>query len=286
MLALAYRKSSRPSPGTRRSSARARCALLCAGALWAMSPAGPAQAATIKPAGPACALTASPLDHALTRTRFHLAQGRTLTIVAIGSSSTEGAGASSPDATFPSRLQALLDQRFPDIAIRVLNRGVGGEEEADMLARFDRDVIAAKPDLVLWQVASNAIMRDRQLSTENALIRKGIVRLKRTGADVVLIDPQYTTAVLAQPVAVSMVDLISSAAHRQHIGTFHRFELMKDWRETQHIPFETFSDADGLHMNDWGYDCLARNLATAIIDSALPPTMASAPMGSSMTIEP
>jgi acyl-CoA thioesterase I len=51
---------------------------------------------------------------------------------------------------------------------------------------------------------------------------------------------------------------------------------MKDWRETQNIPFEVFSLPDGLHMNDWGYDCLARNLAAAIIESAMPPAMASA----------
>jgi len=130
--------------------------------------------------------------------------------------------------------------------------------------------------LVLWQVASNAIMRDRRVSTESTLIRKGIARLKRTGADVVLLDPQYTTAVLAKAVAVPMVDLISLEARRQHIGTFHRFELMKDWHEQQRIPFETFSDADGLHMNDWGYDCFARNLEAAIIESAMPRAMASA----------
>jgi acyl-CoA thioesterase I len=233
----------------------------------------------MEPAGPSCTLSGYGLDQTLTRTRSHLTQGRTLAIVAIGSSSTQGAGASSPGAAYPSRLERLLDDRFPDIAVRVHNRGIGGEEEADMLARFDRDVIAAKPDLVLWQVASNAVIRDRLLSAEQTLIRKGIARLKRTGADVVLIDPQYTTAVLARPVAVPMVDLISTEARRQRIGVFHRFELMKDWREKEHIPFEAFSDADGLHMNDWGYDCFARNLAAAIIASAMPPAMASAPFG-------
>jgi lysophospholipase L1-like esterase len=254
--------------------------LLCAGALGAIAPINPAQAETSERGGPACTLSGAGLDQTLTRTRFHLTQGRTLTIVAIGSSSTEGAGASSPGAAYPSRLEDLLNKRFPDIAIRVLNRGISGEEEADMLARFDRDVVAAKPDLVLWQVASNAVIRDRRLSAEEPLIRKGIAWLKRTGADVVLIDPQYTTAVLAKPVAVPMVDLISTQARRQHVGVFHRFELMKDWREKEHIPFEAFSDADGLHMNDWGYDCFARNLAAAITASAIPPAMASAQFGS------
>jgi lysophospholipase L1-like esterase len=252
---------------------------LCAAALGAMTLVDPAHAQTSESAGPVCTLAGSSLDQTLTRTRLQLTHGRTLTIVAIGSSSTEGIGASSPGASYPSRLEALLNTRFPGVAIRVLNRGVGGEEEADMLARFDRDVVAEKPDLVLWQVASNAIMRDRRLSTQETLIREGIARLTKSGADTVLIDPQYTTAVLAHAVARPMVDLISAEARRQRVGTFHRFELMKDWRENQRIPFEAFSIADGLHMNDWGYDCFARNLAAAIIESAMPPTMASASTG-------
>ena len=61
-------------------------------------------------------------------------------IVAIGSSSTSGAGASSPAATYPSRLEAELKARLPGLPITVLNKGIGGEEAAQMVARFDADV--------------------------------------------------------------------------------------------------------------------------------------------------
>jgi acyl-CoA thioesterase-1 len=224
---------------------------------------------------PVCPPSGLRFDQTLTRTRFQLTHGRTLRIVAIGSSSTWGAGASSAAASYPSRLEALLGVRFPAIAIRVLNRGVGGEEEADMLARFDRDVIAEKPDLVLWQVGSNAIVRNQDPAAEAVLIRDGIARLKRTGADVVLIDPQYTAAIVAQPVARPIVDMIASEASAQGAATFRRFALMQDWHESQGIPFEAFSIEDGFHMNDWGYDCFARNLSAAIIDAAMPTVVAS-----------
>jgi lysophospholipase L1-like esterase len=280
MFTHLYQKISRQSSsGYLSSRPLARHGLLCAAVLGAMILVNPAQAETKESADPVCTLAGSGLDQTLTRTRLQLMHGRALTIVAIGSSSTEGAGASSPGSAYPNRLEALLNARFPGVAVRVLNRGVGGEEEADMLARFDRDVIAEKPDLVLWQVASNAIMRDRRPSMEETLIREGIARLKQSGADTVLIDPQYTTAVLAHAVTLPMVDLISTEARRQGVGTFRRFELMQDWRESQRIPFEAFSIADGLHMNDWGYDCFARNLAAAIIESATPPAVASASTG-------
>ena len=250
-------------------------ATLTAAALGAIALVHFAQAEIGKAMDPVCAPSGLRLDQTLTRTRFQLIHGRTLTIVAIGSSSTWGAGASSGAASYPSRLEALLGARFPAIAIRVLNRGVGGEEEADMLARFDRDVIAEKPDLVLWQVGSNAIVRNREPTTEAMLIRDGIARLKGTGADVVLIDPQYTAAIVAQPVAVPMVDMIAAEASAQGVTTFRRFALMKDWHESRRIPFEAFSIEDGFHMNDWGYDCFARNLSAAIIDAAMPTVVAS-----------
>ncbi len=254
---------------------RARRFVLCAVVLGTPAMASPAAAGTTVGAAPPCTLARPDLGESLARTRFQLAHGRTLTIVAIGSSSTEGAGASSARATYPARLEALLSTRFPGLTIKVLNRGIGGEEEADMLSRFDRDVIAEKPDLVLWQVASNAIMRDRQLSLQEKLIHAGIARIKQIGADTVLIDPQYTAAILGHAIAVPMVDLIFTQARRHRVAMFRRFALMRDWHESQRIPFEAFSVADGLHMNDWGYDCFARNLAAAIIRSAAPPAMAS-----------
>src|SRR5476651_26812 len=87
---------------------------------------------------------ANPLSHVAQK----LTDGAPITIVAIGSSSTAGAGASSPAKSYPSQLAIDLQQLFPGRAITVLNRGVNGEEAADMLARLDQTVLAEKPDLV------------------------------------------------------------------------------------------------------------------------------------------
>jgi hypothetical protein len=55
-----------------------------------------------------------------------------------------------------------------------------------------------------------------------------------------------------------MVSLIAATARPEHVGVFHRFELMRHWHQTQRLPFETFVSEDGLHMNDWSYACSAR----------------------------
>lgn len=227
---------------------------------------------------PAClvAASASPLDRGLRRVSEALQGGKPITIVAVGSSSTAGAGASSPAASYPSRLEALLKQQFPKARLRVINRGVNGEEAEQMLARFERQVIAEKPDLVLWQVGTNAVLRDLARTAEAKQIRQGIARLKSTGADVVLVDPQYVPAVLAKTDAELMVDLIAVEAREAGASVFRRFDLMRDWHNAEHLPFTAFVSADGLHMNDWGYDCMARNLAAQIAEAAAGPAVASA----------
>jgi len=150
----------------------------------------------------------------------------------------------------------------------VLNRGISGERAIDMLARFDESVAAEHPDLVLWQVGTNAVLRGYEHSKSNSLIRDGIRRMKSNGTDVVLIDPQFAPKVTAKPEIEDMVDLISSAAARENVNLFHRFALMRHWYEIDRMPFEAFVSSDGLHMNDWSYSCLARALADAIADAA------------------
>jgi hypothetical protein len=87
---------------------------------------------------------------ALPRAARALTLERCLTVVAIGSSSTEGIGASSPDRTYPAQLERLLRERFPRATIKVVNRGVGGETVAANLARLRPDAIDLRPDLAIW----------------------------------------------------------------------------------------------------------------------------------------
>src|SRR3954466_5041012 len=82
-----------------------------------------------------------------------IVRGGPLSIVALGSSSTAGAYASTPATTYPARLEIELRSRFPNHAITVLNRGENGEDVAENLARFDKCVSVEHPDLVLWQDA-------------------------------------------------------------------------------------------------------------------------------------
>jgi acyl-CoA thioesterase I len=232
----------------------------------------PSAAAIALPAACAPTLEQVRFDRPLSRIGRRLASGKPIKIVALGSSSTYGAGASNSAASYPSRLAEDLARRFPGHDITVLNRGINGDEIAGMLARLDSAVITEKPDLVLWQLGTNSLLRDRAVPPHASLLHEGLARLKAVGAEVVLIDPQYAPRVLAKPHVGDMVALIATAAKTEHVGLFHRFDLMRHWYEADHLPFEAFVSSDGVHMNDWSYACLAKALGMAIAEAATRPT--------------
>src|SRR5215467_2290082 len=215
------------------------------------------------------------LSMPLARMQRLIASGRSIVIMALGSSSTAGAGASTPTASYPARLEVELRTRFPGIEIKVINRGVNGEEVADMLSRFDQAVAADKPDVVLWQVGTNAVLRDNPLGQVDQRLQDGLARMKVLGTDVVLIDPQFAPKVVAKPDAEGMVSVIAAEATSRGVDLFPRFAVMRDWHEKQTIPFEVFLSPDLLHMNDWGYACWAKLLGAAMAEAATRPVAAA-----------
>jgi lysophospholipase L1-like esterase len=190
-------------------------------------------------------------------------------IVAFGSSSTAGYGASSPDFNYPNRLAAQLRRQYPGANITVINAGIGGEDAPEMMKRLQTEVIDVHPDLVIWQVGTNAVLRNLDPGDTAKMVEDGISRIQAAGdADVVLVDPQYSPAVNQRAESAGkMVKLLGKVAELRHVGIFPRFEVMRDWHEKQSIPVESFVIADGLHMNDWGYACFAQLLGDDIIRS-------------------
>jgi lysophospholipase L1-like esterase len=204
----------------------------------------------------------------LPRVAGKLASGQPVVIVAFGSSSTQGYGSSSPEFTYPNRLAAQLQRQYPSADITVVNSGHGGEDAPEMMKRLQTSVIDRKPDLVIWQVGTNAVLRNLDPAETAKMVEDGIARIQAAGADLVLVDPQYSPRVTERGESASrMVTLLSKVAELRHVGIFPRFEVMREWHENQALPIDSFVIADGLHMNDWGYACFAQLLGDDIIRS-------------------
>ncbi len=204
----------------------------------------------------------------LPRVAGKLAAGEPVLIVAFGSSSTAGYGSSSPEFTYPNRLATQLRRKYPSADITVVNRGKGGEDAPEMMKRLQVEVIDMKPDFVIWQVGTNAVLRNLDPEETAKLVEDGAARIQAAGADLVLVDPQYSPAVNEHAESTSrLIKLLVKVARLRHVGVFPRFEVMRQWHENQALPIDSFVIADGLHMNDWGYACFAQLLGDDIIRS-------------------
>lgn len=205
----------------------------------------------------------------LPNTARAIRSGKGLVILAIGSSSTEGAGASDEAHTYPARLAIELRRRWPQLSVTVINKGVGGQVAPQMLARFERDVLPYRPHLVIWQTGSNQVLRGDVKGYADT-IREGITRLKAVGLDIVLMDPQFAPRVVARPIHPLVVESIGSVANDMNVAVFQRFAVMRHLIASGQYKAEDIISRDGLHMNDVSYSCIAHLMADSIVAAAEP----------------
>lgn len=202
--------------------------------------------------------------HSLPRTFGKLRRGEPVKIVAIGSSSTYGTGASGPEATYPSRLEADLRQLFPGSPITVVNRGIPGDTATTMLARFQRDVIDQQPDLMIWQTGTNSALRSGNIDSFTDEVLKGIRIAQAAHIDVMLLGPQYAPRFESAPNHMAFVRHLHSIADVRRVPLFPRYEAMKYWIQSGQFTFKTMIRPDGLHLTDKSYACLGRLVAQMI----------------------
>jgi lysophospholipase L1-like esterase len=201
-----------------------------------------------------------PFEQDLPNLAQAIAAPGTVKIVALGSSTTAGEGGI---VAYPYRLEAFLRNAYANQRIDVINRGASGEEAPKELDRMERDVIGEKPDLVIWQMGTNAVWQSKQDDPPSheatiAALRTGIQRLKDAGSiDIILMDPQYVPAMLTQATRQAtcrMVEDIAEVARKEGVNLFRRFELMKGWHEVAKISFDRMvdpTDCMRLHDSDW-----------------------------------
>jgi acyl-CoA thioesterase-1 len=196
---------------------------------------------------------------------------RNTKIIAFGSSSTSGMLSVVP---YPARLELMLRNEygtdgslpFGKRMINVINRGVGGEEASTEKLRIQSDVIDEKPALVIWQVGTNAVFHneDSNFAFEKvfAAIAEGLDRLIKIPADVILMDSQYTTAVVTpekKPLSELMTKRISELGEAAGVDVFRRWALMQPWHTAMRELVDPADDLH-LHLSEWATQSVTQAL--------------------------
>lgn len=196
-----------------------------------------------------------------------LAETGELRIVALGSSSTAGAGAGPEDRSYPALLQAELRLRLRDREVTVVNKGAGGQSAYDMVQRMEPDVFEEKPALVIWQTAANDAIRNVGEERFAKILRKGIARLQGAGIDLVLMDLQWLPREERYPLYDDYRKVLLRTATEQGVPVFPRYAIMRNWARSKQFSAEEIIGMDGVHLVDAGNRCLAIRLAEGIAAS-------------------
>lgn len=201
--------------------------------------------------------------------RTSVADERELRIVALGSSSTQGYGATNPQFAYPAQLKMRLEKAMPGIAIHVFNKGIGGQDAEEMIARMKTDVKPEHAQIVVWQVGTNSAIRRTPLDKFAARLRAGMDIGHSLGANFILMNLQYVPAVVALPDEEEYARVMAEVAKEKGAGLFNRFAIMRSWYNDG-MPYAQFVTNDGLHLNDFGQKCIGKLLSMAILDKIYP----------------
>jgi lysophospholipase L1-like esterase len=194
-------------------------------------------------------------------------RGRAVKVLAIGSSSTEGVGASAPSATYVAKLERTLEGTFKGLDLDVIGRGRSGEDAQGAADRLKREVEETRPDLVVWQVGTNDALRGVGLDRLKLCLRTALTWLREQRIDTVLVDPQYGDALTRDAHYEKVVAAIAEVAREARVLLVDRFEAMRELHRQRGDRF--YLTADDLHMNDVGHRCMAEQLARSIVAGVL-----------------
>lgn len=198
-------------------------------------------------------------------------KGEVIRIVALGSSSTQGAGASSSSASYPARLLVELQQRFPEHKFEVVNLGVGGQLARDMLDRIDDRVLPLAPELVIWQTGVNDAIRGVKVADFRTTVEAGLDLLREHGIDVVLLDHQYYPGAARLANFSLYLRTMKAISSERKVPLMRRYEIMQHMVASSQFSVEELLAPDKFHLNDVSYRCLGAAVADALSMRLVPP---------------
>jgi acyl-CoA thioesterase I len=185
-------------------------------------------------------------------------------IVVIGGGSTKGAAAGPPENAYPSRLQAALQKRFPNVPITVVNLGMPRQTAHQMIERFPGDVSEDEPALIIWEVGTSDAVRGVDLDDFTAALQAGIDLTKNRAIDLMLVDMQFSRKATTIIDFDHYLDAIRSVSEMNGVFVFPRFAIMRHWSEENVFDYDDVPESGRARLAAQVYDCLGRALAEAI----------------------
>jgi hypothetical protein len=203
-------------------------------------------------------------ESALPKVADAVKSGHSLDILVVGSRSstintTDG-------SAYPGRLQALLHDRLPSITVNVSVEIQAKKTAEEVASGFAKLMESKKPTLVIWQTGTVDAIRSIDPDDFRVAVDVGVAALQNAGADVVLMNLQYSPRTETMISVPPYLDNMRVVAQQHDVPLFDRFAIMRQWNDSG--DFDLFSASHGFELAKRVHDCLGRALSTFVIDAA------------------
>jgi hypothetical protein len=163
-------------------------------------------------------------------------------------------------------LQIALKQKLASLALNVTVEIQAKKTAEEVVAGLPKLIEGKKPTLVIWQTGTVDAMRSVDPEDFRAAVDEGVVALQEAGADVILMNPQYSPRTDTMISVPPYLDNMRVVAQKHDVPLFDRFAIMRHWAESGE--FDLFSTFHGVELAKRVHDCLGRALAKFVIDAA------------------
>lgn len=227
--------------------------------------AGPAWAELPAQCGVAAHLVET--SYPLPKVKRALAEKK-LNILVVGAGSSQLPGANGEKNAFPARLQQALSDQLPGVEVKVATDIKASRTAAEMVKVLPADLSATKPALLVWQTGTTDAMRAVDPDQFSQALDQGINIARRAGADVVLVNAQYSPRTESMIALSTYSEDMRWVALQQEVPLFDRFSIMRLWSDLG--TFDLYSATKKLDIAERVHDCIGRLLADLVIAAAKP----------------
>ncbi len=205
-------------------------------------------------------------DVDLGRVMSEFKTSRRLDIAVIGSGSSGLSGPDGARSAYPARLEAVLKQAMPGADIKVTAHVQSKETTATMVAGLDKILAEDKPTLVVWQAGTVDALDGVAPEDFRNSLDEGVEKIQAAGADVILMNMQYSPHTVSMLDVSTYADLMRAIAEQHGALLFDRLAIMQYWNDAG--TFDLYSATKKYDMARRVHDCIGWALASQIVAAA------------------
>jgi hypothetical protein len=194
--------------------------------------------------------------------------GKRLDILVVGAGSSLLPGPNGAKNAYPARLQFALAEKLRGVAVTVTTDVQARRTAAEMVKTLGPALATAKPALIVWQTGTVDAMKTIDTDQFSAALDHGISIARSAGADVVLINAQYSPRTESMIALGTYAENMRWVALQQEVPLFDRFSIMKLWADLG--TFDLYSATKKLDIAERVHDCIGRLLADFVLEAAKP----------------